>query len=100
MDTWFWGQKVAGERFTRFDTPQQGFNALVSKIENIQAGNSQVYNPNMTIMQYISRYAPASDNNNVSAYANQIAKKLWVSVNATIWQLDPVKLAAACTTWR
>lgn len=95
MDTWFWGQKVAGERFTRFDTPQQGFNALVSKIENIQAGNSQVYNPNMTIMQYISRYAPASDNNNVSAYANQIAKKLWVSVNATIWQLDPVKLAAA-----
>ena len=95
MDTGFWWQKVQWERFTRFDTPQQWFNALVSKIENIQAGNSSVYKPNMTILQYISKYAPASDNNNPSAYANMIAQKLWVSVNTTIWQLDPVKLASA-----
>lgn len=95
MDTAFWGQKVEWERFTRFDTPQQWFNALVSKIENIQAGNSKVYSPNMTLLQYISKYAPASDNNNPQAYASQIAKKLWVSIDTTIWQLDPVKLASA-----
>jgi len=95
MDTGFGWQKVPWERFTRFDTPAQWFNALVSKIQNIQNWGSIVYSPNMTITQYISKYAPASDNNNVSAYANFIANKLWVSVNTTIWQLDPVKLASA-----
>lgn len=95
MDTWFGGQKVAGERFTRFDTPQQWFNALVAKIQNIQAGNSKVYSPDMTLTQYMSKYAPASDNNNPQAYANQVAKFLWVPVWTTIWQIDPVKLAEA-----
>jgi hypothetical protein len=30
----------------------------------------------MTILEYISKYAPASDNNNPQAYANAIAKDL------------------------
>lgn len=95
MDTWFWGRRVEWERFTVFDTPQEWFSALIAKIQNIQNGNSQVYSPNMTITEYIWKYAPASDNNNVSAYANSVAKYLWVDVNTTIWDLDPVKLASA-----
>jgi hypothetical protein len=95
MDTWFGGQKIAGERFTRFDSPQEWFNALVAKIKNIQAWNSRVYSPNMTLLQYISKYAPSADNNNPTAYAWQVAKQLWVSINTKVWQLDPVKLASA-----
>jgi hypothetical protein len=95
MDTWFWGQKVEWERFTVFNTPQEWFSALVAKIQNIQNGWSQVYSPDMTISQYIGVYAPASDNNNVSAYANSIAKDLWVSTDTKISELDPVKLASA-----
>jgi uncharacterized protein YoaH (UPF0181 family) len=95
MDTWFWWQKVQWERFTRFNTPQEWFSALIAKIQNIQSGNSKVYSPNMTILEYISKYAPASDNNNPQAYANAIAKDLWVPVNSKIWELDPVKLASA-----
>lgn len=93
MDTWFGGQKVEWERFTRFATPQEWFNALVSKIENIQAWNSKVYSPNMTLLQYISKYAPASDNNNPEAYANGIAKNLWISPSTQIKDIDPNKLA-------
>jgi len=95
MDTGFGWEKVAWERFTRFESPEAGFNALVAKIQNIQAGNSRVYSPDMTITEYISKYAPASDNNNVWTYSGSIAKDLWVSVNTKIWQLDPIKLASA-----
>ena len=95
MDTGFGWQKVEWERFTVFNSPQEWFNALVSKIENIQAWNSKVYSPDMTLLQYISKYAPASDNNNPTAYANSIAKDLWVTSSAKIWDLDPVKLASA-----
>lgn len=94
-DTAFWWQKVSWERFTVFNTPQEWFNALVSKIENIQAWNSKVYSPDMTLLQYISKYAPASDNNNPTAYANSIAKDLWVTTSTKIKDLDATKLASA-----
>lgn len=93
MDTGFGGQKVAWERFTRFETPQAGFNALVAKIENIQAGNSNVYSPDMTLLQYISKYAPASDNNNPGSYANAVAKNLWITTSTKIKDIDATKLA-------
>jgi uncharacterized protein YoaH (UPF0181 family) len=95
MDTWFGGKRVEWERFTRFETPQEWFSALVAKIQNIQNWNSKVYSPNMSILEYISKYAPASDNNNPTAYANAIAKDLWVSINSKIGELDPVKLASS-----
>lgn len=95
MDTGFGWQKVPWERFTVFNSPQEWFNALVAKIENIQAWNSKVYSPDMTLLQYISKYAPASDNNNPTAYANSIAKDLWVTSSTKIKDLDPVKLASA-----
>ena len=93
MDTGFGGQKVPGERFTRFDTPQEWFNALVSKIQNIQNGGSQVYSPDMTLLQYISKYAPAADNNNPQSYSGAIAKNLGISTNTKIRDIDATKLA-------
>lgn len=93
MDTGFGWKKVEWERFTVFDTPSEGFNALVAKIKNIQAGNSKVYSPDMTLLQYIGKYAPSSDNNNPQWYASAIANNLGISINTKIWQIDPVKLA-------
>lgn len=95
MDTGFGGEKVAWERFTRFASPQEWFQALVAKIQNIQAGNSKVYSPNMTLTQYMSKYAPSSDNNNPQAYAQQVANHIGIDVNTKIWNIDPVKLAEA-----
>ena len=47
----------------------------------------------MSLLQYISKYAPASDNNNPSAYANGIAKNLWISVNTQLKDINPNALA-------
>lgn len=93
MDTGFGGQKVEWERFTRFNTPQEWFNALVSKIQNIQAWNSNVYSPDMTLLEYISKYAPSSDNNNPKTYSGAIAKNLWISTWTKIKDIDATKLA-------
>ena len=93
MDTWFGWQKVEWERFTVFSSPQEWFNALVAKIQNIQNWWSKVYSPDMTLLQYIGKYAPSSDNNNPQGYANAIANNLGISINTKIWQIDPVKLA-------
>jgi hypothetical protein len=93
MDTWFWGRKVEWERFTVFDTPAEWFNALVAKIQNIQNGLSKVYSPDMTLLQYISKYAPSSDGNNPKSYATAIANNLGISIDTKIGQIDPVKLA-------
>lgn len=38
-------------------------------------------------------YAPDSDGNNSTAYANSVAKQLGVSVNTPISQVDPVQFA-------
>ena len=92
-DLWFGGQRVQWERFTRFATPQEWFNALVAKIQNIQNGGSKVYSPNMSLVQYISKYSPASDNNNPVAYANGIAKNLGISPDTKIGSIPPKALA-------
>ena len=93
MDTWFGWQKIEWERFTVFSSPQEWFNALVAKIQNIQNWWSKVYSPDMTLLQYIGKYAPSSDNNNPQWYANAIANNLGISINTKIGQIDPVKLA-------
>lgn len=94
-DTKYWWTKAAGEKFTKFASMKEWHDALVAKIKDIQAGKSDTYKPDMTITEYIGKYAPASDGNNVSQYATNIAKELWVDINTKIKDLDPVKLASA-----
>lgn len=47
----------------------------------------------MSLIQYISKYAPASDNNNPVAYANGIAKNLGISPDTKIGNIPPQALA-------
>lgn len=80
--------------FAMFATPEDGFDALVAKIQYNQTNpNSKYYGK--TIAQYFQMYAPASDWNDPVAYANSVAKQLWVDVNTPISQLDATKFAAA-----
>lgn len=96
MDTAFGGKKVAGERFTVFDSPKQGFDALIAKIDNIKAGGSKTYQPDMTLLAYIEKYAPRWDGNNPEKYAQDIAKYVWNITTVTkIKDIDSVKLASA-----
>ena len=79
--------------FAIFATPEDWFDALVEKIKYNQTNpNSRYYWT--TIREYFRIYAPSSDWNNPDAYAQSVAKQLWVSVDTPISQLDPTKFAA------
>lgn len=96
MDTAFWGRKVSWERFTVFDSPKEWFDALIAKIDNIKAGGSQTYQPTMTLLSYMQKYAPESDGNNPKKYAENIAKYIWrITINTQIKDIDSIKLASA-----
>lgn len=78
--------------FAQFATPEDGFDALVEKIKFNQ-NNPQSRYYGKTIKGYFQLYAPSSDGNNPTNYANSVAKQLGVSVNTPISQLDPVQFA-------
>lgn len=92
-DLSFGGQKVAGERFTVFDSPEEWLQALVDKIQYNQTNPSSSYYGS-TIASYFERYAPRGSNNPES-YAQDVARKLGVNVNTPISQLSPDRFAWA-----
>ena len=65
------------------------------KIQNAQNWYSKNYPATATLYKFFEKYAPKSDNNNPKAYAESVAKQLWVSPNAQIKDLDSIKFAAA-----
>lgn len=86
----FAGQKGAslGEGdFAKFNSFEDGWNAGVNQLSLATSGRSSVYNPQMSLYEFYSKYAPASDNNNPVGYANYIADKLGVDPKAPIGQL-------------
>lgn len=72
----------------KFNTPQEGFKALMGYLERAKSGDHTAYNSNQTLYQFFSKYAPAADSNNPKAYAENVAKKLGVSPGTKIGQLD------------
>ncbi len=93
-DTTFWAvMGTDGNWFAIFETPEDGFDALVEKIKfNQTSPKSKYYGK--TIAEYFKLYAPESDWNDPVAYANSVAKQLWVPVNTPISELDPTKFAS------
>ena len=54
--------------FAYFDTFEQGMEALKLQIRIGATGESRVYRPDMTLLQFFNIYAPSSDNNQPSIY--------------------------------
>jgi hypothetical protein len=79
--------------FAIFATPENGFDALVEKIKFNQTNSKSKYY-GKSILEYFKLYAPSTDGNNPTNYANSVAANLWVNVNTKISQLDPTKFAA------
>lgn len=95
-DTGFWNVLGTDSKwFAIFLTPEDWFDALVEKIQNIQRWWSKTYNSNMSLYDFFSKYAPSSDNNNPKAYAESVAKQLGTTANATVWSVDATAFAAA-----
>ena len=72
--------------FAKFDSPEAGYQALQSQIQ-LDASRGQ------TLSQFISKYAPPTENN-TSLYLQQAQQALGVGSNTPISQIDTSKLAA------
>jgi len=87
----FVGQKLAigqdKDNFCIFVTYDDGYQTLKEMLVNACTGKSAVYNPNMTLLQFFQKYAPASDNNIPTVYAKFVADKLSVSTQIKIKEL-------------
>lgn len=72
----------------RFKTAEEGFKGLMGYLQRAVTGNHSAYNGNQSLYQFFSKYAPSSDNNDPKGYAESVAKRLGVSANTKISQLD------------
>ena len=88
-------KKDPNSRFAMFDTPEQGFRALVNDLKAKQTTKGRLgLGPNATLAQLINVYAPPSENA-TNQYIQQISSNLGVSPNTKLSQIDTIKLAKA-----
>lgn len=84
--------------FQKFATLQEGYDALIKQIKMYQDGSSNNTTGKETLIELMRIYAPASDKNDPDDYAKYLAKKLNVSLNTPISQINTNKLALAITS--
>lgn len=102
--TTFWTHPKTKHDFAIFPTVEQGWQALYRLIENAATGKSKVYHPEMTILEYASKYAPVRDekgklipNHN---YANSISKQTGLPITTKIKYLIENPMAYPLTYWK
>lgn len=87
----YWQHPTTGHKFAIFPTYEDGFKALQHLIENAATGKSQIYQPEMTLLQFFSKYSPIRDKaGNVipnTPYASAVAKDLGVGTDFKIKNL-------------
>lgn len=66
-------------RFAKFETQDQGLNAANTLLDTYERKHGL-----NTVAGIINRWAPASDGNNVSAYAADVSKRLGIDPNAPV----------------
>lgn len=82
------GYKGSDGRFAIFDTAEAGANAQTALLQSYGKRGFD------TVGEIINRWAPPSDNNPTSAYADFVAKKLGVGVNDPLNMSSPETLRA------
>lgn len=84
------GQVGSDGRFAKFETPEHGIRALGKNLLSYQSQGID------TIKEIINRWAPASDNNDTSAYISAVCKQLGVKPDQQIDTSNPNTLKALC----
>lgn len=79
------GQDVHG--FAQFPNLAKGQAALELLVRNAATGESYIYKPTDTILQFFKKYAPAEDSNDPLSYATEVALKLGVPISFQIQHL-------------
>jgi len=73
--------------FAHFTTPEAGWNALKWQLNFILDGKSKYYSPEMTIQQFVDKWASTSPVNERVAYAQRIAGVFSVDTNTKLKDL-------------
>lgn len=73
--------------FAIFKTYEDGFSALKNMVKRACEGQSKIYKPDMTILQYFEKYAPSNDGNHPKTYATHVCKKLNMPLTTKIKEL-------------
>lgn len=73
--------------FAHFVSAEAGWNALYKQLDLIFSGKSRYYTPEMTIQEFVDRWASISPEDERLAYANAIAKAFGVDINTPLNQL-------------
>lgn len=82
--------------FQTFGSYEEGRQALERQLNLYQTGRTRnPVGPSSTLKEAMSVYAPAADNNDPTSYTNFIAKKIGVSPNTPISQIDTRAWASA-----
>lgn len=74
--------------FAVFATYEDGYQALYNQILLAVTGKSKVYSPDMTLLEFASKFAPTSDGNDPQEYAVFVAKRLKVKLDFVISHLS------------
>lgn len=77
-------------QFNKYSSPTEGYNALVNDLNIKMSGKSKTgVTPDSDLLHFSSIYAPASDKNDPTSYANNLASQLGVPVTTKIKDLQP-----------
>lgn len=82
-------------QFKRFSDPTTGFQAGLKDLEGKISGNSRTGTSTTSTLLDLSKAWAGTGSNNVTSWAQSIAKMLGVSVDTPIGQIDPTQLASA-----
>lgn len=77
----------ANGRFAKFNTYQDGYNALRNMLIWACTGQSRVYSPDDSLLTFFAKYAPDSDGNDSVGYAKAVARRIGVPVETPIKKL-------------
>ena len=80
------GQDEKG--FAKWNTYEDGLNALIKFLTLAIQDKLISYHPGMTIYEFYQKYAPSTDKNNPLQYAQFVAKKLNLTVNTKIKEIN------------
>ena len=79
------GKDKAG--FAVFNSYEDGFTFLKNLVYKACTGQSKIYKPDMTILQFFQKYAPSSDGNYPTKYAEFVAGKVALQITNPIKDL-------------
>ncbi len=73
--------------FARFKSPEAGWDALKNQIMVAITGQSANYSPNMTLLDFVKKYAPEHDNNRPDIYAKRVSERIGLPLDTRLSEI-------------